>query len=101
MAKVAVSFTLNSEADRDLVSWLDRLERGDKSEAIRETLRAGLARGGVTIGDVYQAVKSLERRLQAGQFVIRSDDPALLCNMDLDEPPGAAAALDALAELGS
>jgi len=46
--------------------WLRSLPKGKKSQAICEALDSGLSRGGVTIGDVYEAVKELERKLQAG-----------------------------------
>ena len=96
MAKVTVSFTLDGEADRDLVHWLDRLPKGKRSEAVREALREHLGRGGVTLGDVYQAVKDLERKLQAGAVVACA---APVQEDDWDEPPDAAAALDALGEI--
>jgi hypothetical protein len=100
MATVTVCFTVDGDEDRDLVRWLDTTPKRKRSEAIRRTLRAGLDRGGVTLGDVYQAVKGLERRLlsqmQNGVVaMLPADDPS----GDCDEPPEAAAALDALAEL--
>jgi len=92
MAKVTVSFTLDGENDRDLVRWLNGLPKGGKSERIRAVLRSGLARGGITIGDVYQAVKALESKVQAG-IVIHNGQVN-------EEPPDAAEALDKLAEMG-
>jgi hypothetical protein len=97
VAKRVVNFVLNSEADRDIVRWLDRQD--NKSAAIREAIREHIGGTGVTLGDIYEAIKDLERRLQVGQVVTHSSDPGLLCNMELDEPPEAAAALDALANL--
>lgn len=96
MAKLTVSFTLDSEKDRDLVHWLERLPHRRRSAAIRETLRAGLARGGVTLGDVYQAVKELERKIRAGAVTVdhHPENPE-----GWEEPPEAVAALDALADL--
>lgn len=96
MGKRTVSFTLDTEADRDLARWLDQWGRGERSEAIRRTLRAGLDRGGVTIGDVYQVVKGIERRIEAGVLVAGNGEPEAVA----DEPPEAAAALDALAAMG-
>jgi len=93
MATVTISFTVDSEKDRDLVRWLDGLPRRKRSEAIRKALRANLGRGGVTLGDVYQAVKALERRLDAG-VLVASASPS---NRDeLDAPPDVLAALDNL-----
>jgi hypothetical protein len=93
MATVTVSFTVDGEKDRDLVRWLDGLPRRKRSEAIRQALRAHLGRGGVTLGDVYQAVKALERRLDTGVLVASAspfdrDEP--------DAPPDVLAALDSL-----
>ena len=96
MATVTVCFTVDGDEDRDLVRWLDGLPKRRRSEAIRKTLRAGLDRGGVTLGDVYQAVKGLERKLQNGVVAALPADDT---DSDYDEPTEAAAALDALAEL--
>ena len=65
------SFSLDTDKDHDLARWLDSLPKGGKSEAIRQTLRAGLGRGGLTLADVYQAVKELERKLQGGEVHFR------------------------------
>ena len=64
--RIMVTFSLNDDKDHDLIRWYKDLPKGDKSEAIRQTLRAGLGRAGLTLGDVYQAVKELERKLQGG-----------------------------------
>jgi hypothetical protein len=93
MGKQVVSFTLDSEGDRDLVAWLARQE--NRSAAIRAAIRDHLDRGGVTLGDVYQAVRALERKIEAGGVVVT--DRA--SGSDWEEPPEAAAALDALAAL--
>ena len=92
MAKVTVCFTLDNEQDRDLVRWLDGLHKRKKSEAIREALRSHLGRGSVTIGDVYQAVRELERKLQTGAAVSAASHPS----EEWDEPADIAAALDGL-----
>jgi Arc/MetJ-type ribon-helix-helix transcriptional regulator len=93
MATVTVSFTVDSEKDRDLVRWLDGLPRRKRSEAIREALRAYLGRWGVTLGDVYQAVKALERKLSTGVVVASG---SLLDRDEPDAPPDVLAALDSL-----
>ena len=94
MTTVTVCFTVNSERDRDLVRWLDSLPKRRRSEAIRQTLRDGLARGGVTLGDVYQVVKALERKLDAG--VVVTSPPAY----DLDKEDAPVDVLTALDSLG-
>lgn len=67
MARVTYSFTLDSERDRRLVRWLDG--QGNKSAAIREGLESHLGGAGLTLGDVYRAVKDLERKIGTGAVV--------------------------------
>jgi hypothetical protein len=88
-----MTFTLDSETDRDLVRWLDRQD--NRSAAIREAIREHIGGAGVTLGDVYQAVKDLDHKVQAGVIVAGTQDQA----DEWEEPPEAAAALDALANL--
>ena len=94
MAKRVMSFTLDTEADKDVARWLDRQE--NRSAANRAAIRAHLQGGGVTLGDIYQAVKALERRIGrgGGEYARTQTD-----DTDWDEPAEAAAALDALADL--
>lgn len=92
MAKIVVSFAVDSEKDRDIVRFLDRQPQREKSLAIREALRSHLGRGGVTIGDVYEAVQELGRKLQTGAVVSADSHPA----DEWDEPADIAAALDGL-----
>ena len=95
MTKIVASFTLDSETDQDILDWLKRQPKGDRSAAVRRAIRDHLGRSGVTLGDVYQAVRDLERKLQTGatgMAPVAPHDP-------WDEPPEAAAALDALAHL--
>jgi hypothetical protein len=89
--KITMTISLDSEADRDLLGWLGRQE--NRSAAVRGVLRAHLS-GGVTLGDVYAAVRDLERRL-SGMTLAGAPSEATVG----DEPPEAAAALDALARL--
>ena len=89
MVKVTVSFSLDSEKDRDLVHWLSNLPKRGRSEAIRDVLRSHLSHSGVTLGDIYEAIMGLKR--QGILTASRGDDA--LTN---DEPPDVAAALDNL-----
>ncbi len=66
MARVVMSFALDSQKDKRILRYLEGLPRGEKSKAIRDALHAHLGSGGVTLGDVYQAVKDLERKLGSG-----------------------------------
>lgn len=92
--KVFVTVAFDRQADRDILRWLEAQE--NRSAAIREALRAYLGRGGVTLADLYQAIKDLERLIRFGVVVAAApasspDEP--------EEPPDLAAALDALGKL--
>jgi hypothetical protein len=92
--KTFASFSLDLEADRDILRWLERQE--NKSKAIRDALREHISGVGVSLGDVYQAVRDLERKLEAGA-ALGYAVPALKVEVDdWDEPPDVAATLDAL-----
>jgi hypothetical protein len=92
MSKVTICFTLDSDDDKDLARWLEAQD--NRSAAIREAIREHVGRHSVTVGDVLQAVRNLERKLKGGSVVIEGGrDEAY------DEPPDVAAALDALADL--
>jgi Arc/MetJ-type ribon-helix-helix transcriptional regulator len=93
MARQIITVALNSDSDADLLRWLDR--QPNKSEAIREALRDHIGRHSVTVGDVLQAVRDLERKVKAGAVVHGEEEQ----DGDFDEPPDVAAALDALADL--
>jgi hypothetical protein len=93
--KVIVSVSMDTEADRDLLRWLKQQE--NQSAAIREGLRNHIGRGGLTLGDVYQAVKDLERKLQNGAALASTAQPE--DGDDYHEPPDVAATLDALGSL--
>jgi hypothetical protein len=94
MARQIITVALNSDSDADLLRWLDR--QPNKSEAIREAIRAHIQGNGVTLGDVLQAVRDLERKVKAGAVVV-GGSPAE--GGGYEEPPDVAAALDALADL--
>lgn len=91
--KTTIAFTLDTEEDRDILRWLER--QRNRSAAIREALRRHVS-GGVTLGDVYQAVKDLERKLRSGMVVAASSSDD---GEDWEEPPEVVAALEALADL--
>lgn len=75
MATVTVTFSFDDKADSQLKRWLDGLPKRGKSKAIRTVLRAYLGYGEVSLGDVYQVVRGLERKLQNGVIVPqRSED---------------------------
>lgn len=75
MASVTVTFSLDSEADRALVGWLDGLPRGQKSQTIRDALQAHVLGAGVTLADVYQVVKRIEHKIDKGLVVATSTAP--------------------------
>jgi len=92
--KTTVTLSLDVETDKDILRWLDAQD--NRSAAIRAAIREHVGREGVTLGDVLQAVRDLERRLRAGAGVV-GDLPVE--GGGYDEPPDVAAALDALADL--
>jgi hypothetical protein len=99
MAKRVETFSFDSEADKDIARWLAGLPNRGKSAAIRAAIREHAGRNGITLGDVYRVVKDLERKLEAGAVVVAGG--AQEGGKEAwDEPDDAAAALDALAELG-
>ena len=73
MAKVHVSFTLDSESDKRIVRWLESLGKGEKSGEIRKALHAYLGKGGVSLGDIYEAVQSLTVLIKSGVIVTQTD----------------------------
>jgi hypothetical protein len=91
MAKIHVSFTLDSETDKQLVRWLDGLPKGGRSKAIREVLAAHLDQNNVTHLDILNAIERLERR---GVAVVSQEEP------DAQDDPELAEALENLSKLG-
>jgi hypothetical protein len=88
MARISVSFTVDPEKDQDIVRWLDSLDSGEKSMALREAVRYYINRESRrTLDDVYRAVQRLERRIESGIAANGSD---------WDEPDDVAAAIDGL-----
>lgn len=61
MAKITVGFTLDEEKDKRIIRWLNELEKGEKSREIRKALHAYLGKGGVSLGDIYEAIQDLKR----------------------------------------
>ena len=93
MAKATRSFTLDDQTDRDILTWLDRLPKRKKSEAIREALRAHLSGQDVTLDHIYQVVREIDRKLAYGVVI---GDGSVDDVPETDEPPDVAAALDRL-----
>lgn len=89
MSKVIISFSLNPERDRRIIQWLNSQE--NKSAAIRAALEAYLGGGGVTLSDVYQAVRALDHKIGSGGSMVSCPEPP-----PADEPPDVAANLDSL-----
>jgi hypothetical protein len=71
MAKITVTFSLDSERDKRILRWLEGLPKRKKSEAIREVLAAHLGQNGITLQDIYEAVMDLKR---SGLAVASQDD---------------------------
>lgn len=97
--KVMVSVSFDAESDRDLLRWLGKLEKGQRSAAIRGAIRDHLGRGGVSLGDVYQAVVRVERRLEGAVIGDQGTGGQGDKEREWEEPPEAAAALNALGQV--
>jgi hypothetical protein len=96
MAKVTISFSLDSERDRRVLRYLEALPRGEKSAAIRAALQAHVDGRGVTLGEVYQAVRDIERKLANGTVLAQAGVRGDSLQTAVDEPLDVAANLDAL-----
>jgi len=92
--KVTFTVSMDAEADRDLLRWLERQE--NRSAAVREVLRAHLGGGDVTLGDVYRAVQDLRAEIRSRTIAA---GPGCGEAVAVDEPAAAAAALEQLGVL--
>jgi hypothetical protein len=94
MATVTVSFTMDDHEDRAVLQWLECQPRRQKSVAIRKALHVYISSQSVTLGEIYDAVRNIERKLDSkARFWT---DTVVEDKTDLDEPPDAAAALENL-----
>ncbi|MBN1661573.1 MAG: hypothetical protein JXA93_24480 [Anaerolineae bacterium] len=96
MTKVTISFTLDSERDRRILRHLESLPRGEKSAAIRQALDLQMGGGGMTLGDIYQAIKDLERKVANRPVVVQANGADSEFQTPVDEPVDVAANLDSL-----
>jgi cell pole-organizing protein PopZ len=63
MMSTVVNFSLDPDADRDIVRWLD--SQANKSAAIRAAIRAHMAKEqGVTLADVLAEIRALPSRMR-------------------------------------
>lgn len=84
-----VSFSLDPDEDADIRRWLDSIPAGERSEKIRQALRAHIRRD-TSLSDVMEAVNRLERKIGSGTPVTPQSS---------EEPAAAAESLDVLANL--
>jgi len=96
MARVVMSFALDSQKDKRILHYLEGLPGGEKSKAIREALHAHVGGGGITLGDVYQAVKDLERKIGSELALTQAGSVETGFHEPDDEPPDVAAQLNGL-----
>jgi hypothetical protein len=92
--KRVISLVLNAEKDADIIKWLNSQD-GSKSEAIRAAIRARIGTQGITLGDVYQAIREIDRKLARG-VLVASDTGAEAPAGDEDIPEDIKDALDNL-----
>ena len=80
MAKLLMTFSLDTEKDKRLARWLDGLPKRERSKAIRDALAAHLGQNGITLADIYEAVQDLKRygvAIASQDGGKQDDDPAL------------------------
>ena len=80
MVNQTVVFLVHIERDRDILRWLG--SQGSKSAAIRSGIRGHLARGGITLSDVCEAIQDLKRRNWTPGYDAKSCDL-----VESDSPP--------------
>lgn len=96
MARIVMSFTLDSQKDVRILRYLEGLPRGERSKAIRDALHAHVGGGGVTLSDVLQAIKDLEYKLGNCFVSAQGGSAAGVSQTFADEPADVAANLDGL-----
>ena len=89
--RITVEF--KPERDQVILAWLEG--QRNWSEAIREALRAYLGHPGVTLDDVYTAVRDLQTRIESGASFELT--PKIDCGGDA---PGTSEAAANLSHLG-
>ena len=93
MATVTISFTLDDQHDRDIICWLAEIPKRQKSSAIREALRGHLHGQSVTLSDLFQVMRELNRKLESK--TVFTDVDSARDAVDVDEPPDVAASRSA------
>jgi hypothetical protein len=96
MARLVMSFTLDPQADRHIVRYLEGLPKGTRSQTIRDALDAQMRGSDISLGDVYQAVKELEQRIGSGLPLVDAANKEVDPSQPQDEPADVAANLDRL-----
>jgi hypothetical protein len=95
--KAPITFSLDTDADADLIRWLESQPERGRSAAIRDALRRGIGYSDdVTLTEVYQAVQDLRDlvvQMPARQGTNGQEQPG---RQDAGEPADLAAALDGL-----
>ena len=93
MANRTIAFSIDPDADRDILSWLD--SQGNKSDAIRKAIRAFVG-SGLTLGDIYQEIVEVKRMLKNGVVTIHEDGGDDDLMQDDPEIAGVESVLDTL-----
>jgi len=96
--KAPITFSLDTDADADLIRWLESQPERGRSAAIRDALRQGIGQGNdVTLTEVYQAVQDLRALVvQAPAIRQGATGQEQTGQQDAAEPADLAAALDGL-----
>lgn len=101
MAKTTLTFSLDDQADRDVLAFFGGLPRREKSKTFRTLVRAYVeganepGMGSLTLGDLYQVLVEIKALLKQGARPA-TDDVEVAAPAD----PLLARVEDALSELG-
>ena len=91
--KTIIPISLDVEADKDIIGWLQRQPKRARSASVRAAIRQHIS-GSVNLADVYEIVSRIERKIARGMIV--TGGAAASEADDYHEPPDITATLDAL-----
>jgi hypothetical protein len=78
------SFSLDSERDAVLISWLD--EQDNVSEAVRAALRAYCDESPITLGDIYRSLQNLTTHIGGARANAERDDESICVGLQSEDP---------------
>lgn len=67
MASITLSFSMNSETDRDIIEYYDKLPKGEKSREFVRVHKIHLDNAGITLADLAAKLDRILERLTSVQ----------------------------------